>query len=335
MATADEARTWAPEALRGIGDSLYTPFSGVDGDDIDWDAYRTLVRHCVGALGHSMLWCTSGVGEFWSLTIDERKRLLEVAIEEGRALNPDLVVQACTAATSAKDCLDLTLHAQQAGADIAYIQTPMMETHGGEGVLRFFEYVAARTDIALGMFNSPSSGYVLTAAESARIHQRIPAVCATKEGAFRPRNSRLLHEAAPGLVIWECDLMVYRAGWLRAGIVCPAQLGTVGYLHETPSRRILTHYWDLVYADKLDEAIAFAADSGMDQFELDMGSLSTSYPGRPDYFTHWAGAFKHAASVLGLPVGDYPHSRPPQALLPDAAKRQIEAAYRRLGLAAG
>ena len=56
-----------------------------------------------------------------------------------------------------------------AGADIVYLQTPMMEAHGGEGVLNFFRYIADRTDIALGMFNSPSSGYVLTAAESARI----------------------------------------------------------------------------------------------------------------------------------------------------------------------
>ncbi len=42
MATAREARDWARTTLRGIGNSLYTPFSGVDGDDIDWDAYRTL-----------------------------------------------------------------------------------------------------------------------------------------------------------------------------------------------------------------------------------------------------------------------------------------------------
>jgi len=45
VATAAEARAWAPGALRGIGDSLYTPFCGTDGDDIDWDAYRTLVRY--------------------------------------------------------------------------------------------------------------------------------------------------------------------------------------------------------------------------------------------------------------------------------------------------
>jgi 4-hydroxy-tetrahydrodipicolinate synthase len=332
MPKASEARAWAHAALRGIGDSLYTPFCGVDGDDIDWDAYRALVRYCVGDLRHSMLWLTSGVGEFWSLTIPERKRLLETAIEEARAINPDVVVQSCTAALSAKDCLELTLHAQDAGADIVYIQTPMMELHGGEGVLKFFRYISDRTDIALGMFNSPSSGYVLNASESARIVEAIPAVCATKEGAFRPGNSRLLHELAPELVIWECDTTVYRAGWLRDGVVGPAQLGTTGYLHETPQRRILTEYWDLVWNDKLVEAMDFAVESGLDQFGVDMMSWFTCYPGRPDYFTHWGGAFKYAASVLGLPIGDYPHSRPPQAELPGAAQQQIRAAYRRLGL---
>ena len=335
MATAAEARDWARVALRGIGDSLYTPFTGADGDDIDWDAYRTLVRYCVGDLGHPLLWCTSGIAEFWALTLDERKRLLEIAIEEGRAVNPDVVIQACTGATSAKACLELTRHAQQAGADIVYIQTPMMETHGGEGVLRFFRYIAERTDIALGMFNSPSSGYVLSPAEGARIYDEIPAVCATKEGAFRPAASRMLHQLAPELVLWECDKTVYRAGWLREGIVCAAQLGTAGYLFETPQRPIYSEYWDLIVAGDLIAAMDYARESGLDQFDLDMGSWFTCYPGRADYFTHWGGAFKFAASVLGLPIGSHPQSRPPQAELPELAQKQIRAAYTNLGLIGG
>jgi 4-hydroxy-tetrahydrodipicolinate synthase len=334
MATAREARDWAHATLRGIGNSLYTPFSGDDGDNIDWGAYHTLVRYCVGGLRHPMLWCTSGTAEFWSLTLDERKRLLEAAIAEGRAANPDVVVQACTAAMSAKDCLELTRHAQQAGADIVYIQTPMIEAHGGEGVLKFFGYIAERTDIALGMFNSPSSGYVLTPAESARIYDEIPAVCATKEGAVRPASSRLLHELAPDLVIWECDTTVYRAGWLRAGIVGPAQLGTAGYLYETPQQPILSEYWELVWNNKLIEAMDYAEKSGLDQFGVDTRSWFTCYPGRPDYFTHWGGAFKYAASLLGLQIGDYPHSRPPQAKLPDEGRAQIRTAYQRFGLIA-
>jgi 4-hydroxy-tetrahydrodipicolinate synthase len=65
-----------------------------------------------------------------------------------------------------------------------------------------------------------------------------------------------------------------------------------------------------------------------------MRSWFTCYPGRPDYFTHWGGAFKYAASVLGLPIGDYPHSRPPQAQLPDEGRTQIRMAYQRFGLIA-
>ena len=151
MPRASDAREWAASGgLHGIGDSLYTPFSGTDGDEIDWDAYRALVRYCVGDLGHAMLWLTSGIGEWWSLTMDERKKLLEIAIEEGRAANPGVVIQACTATPSAKDTVELTQHAQEHGADICYLQTPPMEVHAGEGVLRFFQYVADRTDIALG-----------------------------------------------------------------------------------------------------------------------------------------------------------------------------------------
>jgi len=316
----------------GIGDSLYTPFAGEDGDDIDYDAYRTLVRHCVGGLKHELLWLTSGIAEFWALTLDERKTLLEVAIEEARAINPDVVIQACTAATGAKDCLELTLHAQEAGADIVYIQTPMMEVHGGEGVHRFVRYVADRTDIALGLFNTPSSGYIMTPQEIADISADIPAVTAIKEGVMQPWRSKALSRLAPELVIWECETMVYRAGWLRTGRVTPAQIGTAGYLHETPDRTNLRDYWELIWADKISDAIDFAASSGLDALSEGLGGWWTCYPKRADYFTHWGGSFKYAASVLGLPIGDYPHSRPPQAVLPEEAKTAIDAAYKASGL---
>ena len=76
----------------------------------------------------------------------------------------------------------------------------------------------------------------------------------------------------------------------------------------------------------------YVRTTGMDQFELGRGSWYVCYPGRPDSFTHWGAAFQYAASALGLPVGSYPHSRPPLALLPDPAKTQIRDAYRGLGL---
>lgn len=332
MPSAHDAREWTAQGgLHGIGDSLYTPFSGPDGDDIDYDAYRALVRYCVGDLGHAMLWLTSGIAEWWSLTLDERKKLVEVAIDEARSVAPDAVIQACTSATSAKDCLELTQHAQEHGADICYLQTPPMEVHAGEGVLRFFQYVADRTDIALGMFNSESSGCVLAPAEIARIYDEVPAVCAIKEGMMQHWRSRAIHALAPGLAVWECDTLVYRAGWLGEGIVGPAQLGTAGYLVETPEWRRLTGYWTRIWDGRINEAIAYAKENGLDEFQAALGSWYTCYPGRPDYFTHWGEAFRYAASVMGLPMGDYPHSRPPQGILPEDAKIQIRTAYEKAG----
>jgi 4-hydroxy-tetrahydrodipicolinate synthase len=333
MVSAKQAREWVNSGgLHGLGDSLYTPFSGADGDDIDYDAYRALVRYCVGDLQHSMLWLCSGLGEWWALTLDERKRLVEIAIDEVREVAPHTVVQVATGSMSAKDSLELTLHAQENGADICYLQTPPMEVHGGEGVLRFFQYVADRTDIALGMFNSSSSGYVLTPAECAAIYHEVPAVCVIKEGLCEPWRSKALHQLVPELAIWECNLIVYRAGWLQEGIVTPAQLGSSAYLLETPEDRRITTYWNLIWNGEIGEAIRFSQENRMDALFDAVASVEVTYPQRPDYFTHWGAAFRYCAEILGLPVGDYHHSRPPQGILGEDARSTLRRAYEDSGL---
>jgi len=66
LARAAEAREWAPGALRGMIDSLYTPFRGPGGESIDEDALRTLVVPLSGEprtrrdLGGAALWARTG-----------------------------------------------------------------------------------------------------------------------------------------------------------------------------------------------------------------------------------------------------------------------------------
>ena len=218
MPGASEARSWVHDGgLHGIGDSLYTPFSGPDGDEIDYDSVPPIRAYCVGDLGHDMLWLTSGIAEWWSLTMDERKKLTEIAIEEARAIAPATVIQACTTANSAKEALELTRHAQEAGADICYLQTPPMELHGGEGVLRFVKYIADRTDdrdrtVQLGVI-----GIRDVPQEVALIAEAVPAVCAIKEGTLHTTRSKAIHRLAPDVQVWECDLIVYHRAGIRRG----------------------------------------------------------------------------------------------------------------------
>ena len=98
---------------------------------------------------------------------------------------------------------------------------------------------------------------------------------------MEPWRSKAAHALAPELVIWECDTIVYKAGWLQQGIVGAAQLGTAGYLHETPEKPILTTYWNLVWEGRLAEAIEYALETGLDRISEEVGGWFTRYPGRP------------------------------------------------------
>ena len=335
MARASEAREWAHATLRGQADSLFTPFSGKDGDDIDFDAFRALVRYCLGDLDHDGLWLVSGVAEFWSLTMDERKQLAEVAVDEARRVKPSAFLQLCTAALSAKESVELTLHAQEIGADICFIQNPVMEAHGGPGMLEFFRYIADRTDIALGMFNTPSSSYEMTPAEVARVANEIPAMCAIKDGATRPGQAAAVSQLVPGkLVILNAGvdtLTTYMSGYLQQGLQGPCIMGGIAYLNETPSDKRFTNWFNLVLDGKLEEASSYYFGANV-AGPLSHGLTYTQVPERPGYWTHWGSAAKYCASLIGLDVGDYPHSRPPQLRLTEQQKERIRSAYISSGL---
>nr|MDT0665873.1 dihydrodipicolinate synthase family protein [Micromonospora sp. DSM 115978] len=88
IVTAQDAKAWAREHLRGNCSSLYTPFTGRDGDDVDYDALRALVRHCLLDLDQDGLWLTGGIAESWALTTDEHKEVVRVAVTEARAVKP-------------------------------------------------------------------------------------------------------------------------------------------------------------------------------------------------------------------------------------------------------
>jgi 4-hydroxy-tetrahydrodipicolinate synthase len=326
VVSSADAKEWAPEGLRGNCDSLYTTFSGPDGDDIDFDAMRAVVRHCLVELDHDGLWLTGGIGEFWSLTTQEIKDVVTVCIDEARKVKPQALIQVMSSTDNAKQSVELTLHAQEAGADICYLLTPYFEASGGPGVYDFVRYVADRTDIALGYFNSHSTGLVLTPQECVDLYNDIPAICGLKNGMFDVPHSVEVHKMVPEMVIWECD----DEGGIRAGIPHPGALGAALYLYETAEQRLYTEHRQLLLEGDYEGAAMFAKESGLAGIRA-ANKPYTNHPARPGAFTHWGAAFKFGASVLGMPIGDFPGSRPPQTSFPDELKPPVIDAYRAAG----
>jgi 4-hydroxy-tetrahydrodipicolinate synthase len=326
VVTGVEAKGWAREHLRGNCSSLYTPYTGRDGDEIDYQALRALVRHVLVDLDQDGLWLTGGIGEFWALTTDELKEVVRVAIEEARAVRPQALIQVLSSTDNAKQTVELTRHAQQLGADICYVLTPYFECSGNPGVHDFLRYVTDRTDMPLGLFNSPATGLVLTPQECVDLYRAFPAVCGLKNGLLDAEHSLAVHKLAPEMVLWEA---ADEAG-IRLGIPHPGALGSALYLYEIPGRLLFREHRELLLAGDFERAAKFAAESGLAGIRAATKRFQ-SHPARPGMFTHWASGFKFGASVLGLPVGDYPHSRPPQTPFPDDLKGPVRDAY----LAAG
>ena len=240
--TGKEAKDWASEHLWGNCSSLYTPFCGLDGDDIDYGALRALVRHCLVELDQDGIWLTGGIAEFWSLTTDELKEVVRVAIEEARRVKPGALVQVMSSTDTAKQAVELTLNAQELGADICYILTPYFECSGKPGVLEYLRYVADRTDMPLGFFNSHSTGLILTPEECVELYREVPALCGLKNGLLDAQHSLAVHKLAPEMVLWEA---ADEAG-IRLGIPHPGALGSALYLYEKAGAPLFSEWRELL-----------------------------------------------------------------------------------------
>ena len=196
-----------------------------------------------------------------------------------------------------------------------------MEVHAGEGVLRFFQYVADRTDIALGMFNSPSSGYVLTPPRWRGSTTRSPRSSRSRKESWTASPTPALHAAgarAGDLGVRHDRLpgrLAQRASSVRPSSAPPA------YLFETPEKPRYTRVLgaDLGGPDRRVRPHTSPAWSR---------SRPRSAPGQP----RTRAAPNTSPTGPRLPVCGVDHRparrrlparRPPQGVLPEEAKTQI------------
>ncbi|MGD9048805.1 MAG: dihydrodipicolinate synthase family protein, partial [Anaerolineae bacterium] len=102
---------------KGIFPALVTPFTA--DDEIDEETYRALIRFVLPHV-NGMVPCGT-TGEFSSLTIEEKKRVIAICLDEAAGQVP---VVAGTGCQSTRETLALTDWAKEAGATAALIVAP-------------------------------------------------------------------------------------------------------------------------------------------------------------------------------------------------------------------
>jgi 4-hydroxy-tetrahydrodipicolinate synthase len=161
--------------FRGIWAAITTPFTSTL--EIDEAGLRQNMRYLTGTLHVDGVFCTGVMGEYWSLTKEERKRIIEIVVEEARG---KCGVIAQTGSTSAHETIELTRHAENAGADFVILMTPVYPYTDESMVYDWFSFVASRVNIGIWLFDTPYSGRpAISPATTARLAQ-IDNICGAK-----------------------------------------------------------------------------------------------------------------------------------------------------------
>src|ERR671923_1144660 len=149
------------EPFQGVLPALITPFTD-DGSAIDTGALAAIVERLIGA-------CVAGLvpggstGEFTTLTHPERRELVETTVEAAAGRVP---VVAGTGALSTRETVDLSVHAERAGAAAVMIVPPFYDALSWRELVAHYTAVADAIEIPIMYYNLPSAtGVTLTAAQ--------------------------------------------------------------------------------------------------------------------------------------------------------------------------
>ncbi|HEX8758000.1 MAG TPA: 4-hydroxy-tetrahydrodipicolinate synthase [Steroidobacteraceae bacterium] len=136
------------DRLKGSIPPLVTPFRN---DEVDYEAYARLVEFEIENGSHGIL-VNGTTAEPSTLSVDERNRLVDIAVQVVRGRLP---VVAATGSQSLKETRDLTEHAAKAGADALLIITPYYIRPPQRGLIAYFLELAKVTDLPWMVYHIP------------------------------------------------------------------------------------------------------------------------------------------------------------------------------------
>jgi 4-hydroxy-tetrahydrodipicolinate synthase len=162
--------------FHGVLPALITPFTE-DGAALDADALARLVERLVAG-GVGGLVPGGSTGEFTTLTHEERRRLAEVTVEAAAGRVPVVVG---TGALSTRETVELSVHAEQAGAAAVMIVPPFYDALRWRELLAHYRAVADRISIPIMYYNLPAASGVTLDPGQFRELRRTAGVTALKD----------------------------------------------------------------------------------------------------------------------------------------------------------
>jgi 4-hydroxy-tetrahydrodipicolinate synthase len=139
--------------FRGSYTALITPMKN---GAVDEDAFRRFVDWQITEGTHGLV-PVGTTGESPTLDFDEHKRVIEITVEVARGRVP---VIAGTGSNSTAEAIELSQHAEKAGADALLVVTPYYNKPTQEGLYQHFKAINDAVGIPIVIYNIPGRSVV-------------------------------------------------------------------------------------------------------------------------------------------------------------------------------
>jgi 4-hydroxy-tetrahydrodipicolinate synthase len=239
--TRTDAKAYARAHLEGIWAAALTPFRS-DGA-IDEDAFRRNLRHWVDDLGIDGVFVSGKQGEFFSMSLAERKRTFDIAVAE---IGGARTILSCSD-QNLDTVIELARHAQAIGSDYIVVHAPVLHflTKQDDTLLAYYRTVSEAVDIGIALWSHPDSGYLMSPELCARVAE-LPNVVAIKYSVPREMYASLTRLAGDRLIVSTAS----EEEWLDNILELDWQLylcSSPPYLYQTRTDRRMRDYTDLAF----------------------------------------------------------------------------------------
>ena len=308
------AKAHSRATMKGIWAAALMPFK--NDLSIDEDGFRRNVDHWIGDLGIDGFFIAGKQGEFFSMSLDERKRSFDLAVDAcaGRAQT----IMSCSD-QNMDVVIDLAKHAQKCGADYIVVHAPILHffKQQDETLLNYYRTIADKVDIGIALWSHPDSGYLMSPELCNKLAD-IENVVAIKYSVPRPMYSELTRLAGDRILVSTAS----EEEWLDNILELNWQLylcSSPPYLIQTKHDKRMREYTDLAFAGKAEEARRIR-----DSLDPVRAALKDTRPAEKPH-SHQ----KYWQELLGQAGG---RVRPPLLELTEEEKRVTRAAFEACGL---
>jgi 4-hydroxy-tetrahydrodipicolinate synthase len=246
------AREFARKHLRGVWAATPTPF--LPDLSLDLGGFHRNLRHWIDELLVDGFFVGGKQGEFFSMSVPERKLLAETAVRACNEKERSAGAMISCSDQNMETVLELGHHAATIGADYVVVHSPMLHfaTDVDTLVYEYYRYLADALPIALVMWSHPDAGYVMSPELCARIAHDIPSVVAIKYSAPRDHYVRLTQLAGSELIVSSSSEVewfdnIVELGWKVYLCSIPP------LLYQTATDRRMRDYSLLAWAGKTEE----------------------------------------------------------------------------------